>query len=77
LYNCSRKRLNSDSVKGIGIMEVAIMTVLMQSPVIILSYIAFSPFDPQICPKSNQKAARSKKTELELVALLRKADIQV
>jgi hypothetical protein len=27
--------------------------------------------------KTSQKAARSKKTELELVALLRKADIQI
>jgi hypothetical protein len=32
---------------------VAIMTELLIETVIILSYIEFSPFDPQICPKSN------------------------
>jgi hypothetical protein len=41
-------------VRGIGIMEVAIMTGLWIRTVIILSYMAFSPFDPQICPKSNK-----------------------
>jgi hypothetical protein len=34
-------------------MEVAIMTGLWIRTVIILSYMAFRPFDPQICPKSN------------------------
>jgi hypothetical protein len=36
-------------------MEVAIMTELWIRTVIILSYMAFSPFAPQICPKSNHE----------------------
>jgi hypothetical protein len=52
-----------------GIMEVAIMTGLWIRTVIILSYMAFSPFDPQICPKSNGHYSPEKKIFLKCLGI--------